>query len=830
MKAVVMAGGFGTRIQPLTNSLPKPMLPVVNLPMMEHTMKKLVALGVEEFVILLYYKPEVIKEYFGDGSRLGVKVNYVLPEADYGTAGAVKKAQQFLNETFIVVSGDVITDFDFREIAGFHEFKKSPVTITLTSVSNPLQFGIVITDKEGKILKFLEKPGWGEVFSDTINTGIYIMEPEVLDFIPENVPFDFSKDLFPLLMEKGIELFGFKAQGYWKDVGNPDAYREVHRDILQGKVKLQIPGKLVKHREGVLFLQGDAEIPKSVKIRGTVVVGNGVEVGEGTLLENTVIGPETEVGKRCQLRECILWDRVKVGDDSKLRNTVICSFTELGSGVTALKGAIIAEKVKIEDNVQIAKDVVIWPEKFVESGSIVSSNLVWGERWKRSLFEGGRISGRINVELSPELAAKLGAAFGSTLPEGSWVYTSRDYHRASRMIKRAFVSGLLSTGVNVLDLRQFPHPAMRFLLENTKKVAGVHFEASVGSPGHTDILFFDENGLPIDTNREKAIERIFFRERFRRVGPSEVGLIKESSYAADRYQRAIEESIDHKIKQPSYRVVADLMNGVYSALYPELLAHFKVESVVLNSYFSEEKITHLPILKEKALWSVPRIVKATEADIGFIIYPNGERLKVISDTGEFVPNYKLLLLFLLALDRAVEQQVKVLVPVSCPSVLDGKLKNVIVERGKLRGIKANLLRQFALVGDLNGRFIFPEFSLSPDAVYASIKLLELMSFSNASVSELLSAIPPFFFKHVIVSCPSSKKAKLMRKISEEAMEKRASFIDGVKIFFNGDWILLIPDQFTDNLHIFVQTEKEERGRELLNQFNRKIEKWIEEKE
>lgn len=149
MKAVVMAGEFGTRIQPLTYSKPKSMLPVVNIPMMEHIIRQLISLGIEEFVILLYYKPEVIKEYFGDASKFGVKINYVLPEADYGTAGAVKKAEKYLEETFIVVSGDVITDIDLRAVVGFHEFKKSKLTITLTSVPNPLQFGIVITDKEG---------------------------------------------------------------------------------------------------------------------------------------------------------------------------------------------------------------------------------------------------------------------------------------------------------------------------------------------------------------------------------------------------------------------------------------------------------------------------------------------------------------------------------------------------------------------------------------------------------------------------------------------------------------------------------------------------------
>ncbi len=825
-----MAGGFGTRIQPLTSSRPKPMLPVVNVPMMEHIMRELVALGIEDIIVLLYYKPEVIKEYFGNGERIGAKITYVLPEADFGTAGAVKKAQSYLDETFIVVSGDVITDFDLREIVGFHEFKRSKLTITLTSVPNPLQFGIVIKDKEGKILKFLEKPGWGEVFSDTINTGIYVIEPEILDFIPENVPFDFSKDLFPLLMERGITLYGFEAKGYWKDVGNPDAYREVHRDIFLGNVKLQVQGEIVKYPKGVLFLQGDAELPDSVKVKGMVVLGDGVSVGEGTVLENCCIGRGTEVGRRCQLRDTVVWEDSFIGNDVKLRNCVVCNRVDIGSRVWALKGAVIAEKVKIEDDVRIEKDVVIWPEKFVESGSIVSSNLVWGERWKRSIFEGGRISGRINVELSPELAAKLGAALGTTLPEGVSVYTSRDYHRASRMIKRAFLSGLLSAGVNVVDLKKFPSPATRFLLKSGGPAAGVHFETSSETPGHTDILFFDDRGIPIDTSKEKAIERIFFRERFRRVSPSEVGQIKEESYKVSDYESAIKEKIDDKIRQPRFNVVVDLMNGIFSDVYPELLAHFKVNSIILNSYESEEKLMQYPLVKAKALKEVPEILKSTDSDVGFIIHPSGEQLTVVSDRGEVLNGHKLLLLFLKTIDEAVDRPVKAYVPVSCPSVLDSKLKNVTVERGKFRGLSPNLINRYYFVGDLSGRFIFPEFSYSPDAVYSSIKFLELLSYAGKKVSELLSEIPNFYFNHIIVNCPSSEKARLMRKLSEEAMEKNASFVDGVKIFMNGDWILFIPDQFTDKLHIFVQSESRERGEELLEHYKKLVGSWIEEGE
>jgi mannose-1-phosphate guanylyltransferase/phosphomannomutase len=203
MKAIVLAGGFGTRIQPLTNSVPKPMLPILNRPMMEHIIIKLRdELGITEIGVLLYFKPDIIKEHFKDGKDLGVNIQYFLPDDDYGTAGAVAFAREFLDETFIIVSGDLVTDFDFKKIKKFHEKKQSQLTITLTPVENPLQFGVVIANEEDRIEKFLEKPSWGEVFSDTINTGIYIIEPQVLDLIPFKQNYDFAKDLFPKMMKE----------------------------------------------------------------------------------------------------------------------------------------------------------------------------------------------------------------------------------------------------------------------------------------------------------------------------------------------------------------------------------------------------------------------------------------------------------------------------------------------------------------------------------------------------------------------------------------------------------------------------------------------------
>jgi mannose-1-phosphate guanylyltransferase/phosphomannomutase len=220
MQAVIMAGGFGTRLRPITCNVPKPMAPMANRPMLHHIIELLKVHQLTDLTMMLYYQPEVITGYFGDGSKMGVKVRYLRPESDLGTAGSVKYAHKNLTSTFVVISGDVLTDFDLTKAIEYHKKKNAIATMVLTRVANPLQYGVVITDNDGKIERFLEKPSWGEVFSDTINTGIYILEPEVFNYIPSDKSFDFSKELFPLLLKEEKALYGYIAEGYWKDVGN----------------------------------------------------------------------------------------------------------------------------------------------------------------------------------------------------------------------------------------------------------------------------------------------------------------------------------------------------------------------------------------------------------------------------------------------------------------------------------------------------------------------------------------------------------------------------------------------------------------------------------
>ncbi|MDR0454093.1 MAG: NTP transferase domain-containing protein [Deferribacteraceae bacterium] len=828
MKAVVMAGGFGTRIQPLTARMPKPMIPVFNRPMMEYIIRSLKDLGVYDIIVLLYFKPDVITSYFGDGSHLGVRMHYVTPDDDFGTAGAVKKAQRFLDERFIVVSGDLITDIKLPEIVRFHEVKKSTATITLTSVSDPLQFGVVMADKEGRILRFLEKPGWGEVFSDTINTGIYVLEPEVLNYIPENRNFDFSKDLFPALMSKGITLFGFNAKGYWRDVGNPDSYRSCMNDITEGKVTLSIPGNLNQVDNAVCYTGDNVHIGNNVVFKGVVAIGNNCTLHDDIVLDGVALGDGCTVGRGSQISKSVIWDCVKVGEECKLTNSVLCYNVVLGKNVESFQGVIIADNTEVGDRVLFDKDVTVWPDKQIESGSIVSSSLIWGDKWKSSIFEGGKVGARTNMELSPEMSAKLGAAFGSILPRGVKVLVGRDYHRASRMLKRAFLGGLISTGVNAVDLKMEAVPVMRYKLSSFGEMGGVYFRQHHIDPTQTEILFFDEHGNALDSGIEKNIERIFFRDNFRRTPHDEVGEIVEHPMVREFYREGMLKMLDLPVLNAArLKVVVNLMNGNTALLLPDILNKIGAEAIILNAYQDEARLSRTFSQKLEVERQTSEITRTLKADAGIVVYPSGERFVLLTDTGEVVKEDRLLLLMLLLLDRSAKPMSRVYLPVYVPTVMDSSFRNIEIVRGKFTGIKAHFLRDFAFSGTINNLFSFTGHMAHYDAMFASIKLLEMAARINVPLSELYSQLPDYKYYHSVISCPLDLKGYLMRKMSEEAMDKDASFVDGVKITYKHDaWVHMLPDQYSPNVHLYVEGLTAESADKLHSEYVTLINRWM----
>src|SRR4051812_2309054 len=261
MKAVIMAGGEGSRLRPLTIRRPKPMVPVVDRPVIVHIIELLKRHGITEVVITLQYLPSVIQDYLGDGSSYGIKIHYTVEESPLGTAGSVRMGEEWLNDTFLVISGDAMTDFDLSAIIRYHKEKKAAATLVLKRMPNPLEYGVVIIDDNDHVKQFLEKPSWGEVFSDTVNTGIYVLEPSVFKHFEPGQVFDFSNQLFPLLLEKGVPMYGYVADGYWCDIGSIPDYMTACADYLRGQINMPRLGRETEPGSGI-WVEEDVEIAR----------------------------------------------------------------------------------------------------------------------------------------------------------------------------------------------------------------------------------------------------------------------------------------------------------------------------------------------------------------------------------------------------------------------------------------------------------------------------------------------------------------------------------------------------------------------------------------
>lgn len=831
MKAIVLAGGFGTRIQPLTNSVPKPMLPILNRPMMEHIIIKLRdELNITEIAVLLYFKPEIIKEYFKDGKDLGVNITYFLPDDDYGTAGAVAFARDFLDETFVIASGDLVTNFNFKEIKKFHDKKKSKLTITLTPVENPLEFGVVIAnEKTNQIERFLEKPSWGEVFSDTINTGIYFIEPEILDYIPFSENFDFAKDLFPLLMKEGVPLWGCPMKGYWRDVGNPISYRDVYKDIFDGLIELPFKGEKQKLDKAVVYLEQGVKLPEQIRADGVVVIGKGSKIADGVTLENVCLGSNVNIKKHTELIDCVVWDKVQIGTKTKLKNSVLCNDNIIKDEIKVPHGVVIAEKCEIGKKASFEKDLIVWPEKIIAANSVVNNNVIWGTKYKSSIFEEGKVKGRTNIELSIDVIIKIAESFGSTLPVGSTVYLSRDYHKSSRMLKRAFLSGMLSTGINVIDLQSTPSNVMRYRLQkNDEIVAGVHFRHSVQTSEDTEVIIYGSNGLTIDSKVSKSIEKLYFKEAYRRVNHTEVGEITEEDGSEEIYIDAVLDTLDLSLfKNSDLKVSADIMFGSTSYIYPIIMNELGIENVVLNAYKDDKKLSGVGEELIKTQKNMENITRAMGLDCAFLIYPNGHKLQIIDDKGELVYDYIALLAVLDMIDKYCDHKIKVLLPAWGPDFV--KYKNIEIIRDKRENYTATELFDFDLIANTDGHFAFTNFGLNRDAVYSSFRILEILQKSGKKLSKTIEKLPKFTFKGENVPCPSEAKGKMMRKFLGDAGDKKIDTTDGVKTWVNEDeWILMVPDDNRDFLNIYIQAETEKSASKIFWKYQDKIEKWLSE--
>ncbi len=825
-KAVIMAGGEGTRLRPLTINRPKPMVPVLNRPLMEYAVERLSESNFKDIYITLHYLPIVVTGYFEDGARWNVNLRYSVEDRPLGTAGGVKAAVGNIDDTLVVISGDLFSDIDLNKMFAFHKSKGSMFTMALVEVENPLEFGVALLDSDGMLKKFLEKPGWGEVFSNTINAGIYIMEPEILRLIPEGSEFDFSRDLIPLLLKKGYPIYGYVHDGYWRDIGSTQQYMRVHEELLENLRGVKILSKPLGNN---IYIGDNSVIDPTATINGPTIIGSNV-----TIRENAVVGPYAVIGndviieRNARIERSIVWNGSFIGSRSRLNGSIVGERVMIKSNVYAYEGSVIGDECVVNNDVIIKAGVRIWPKKNIDSGLTVSSDVTAGVKSVKRLFGMYGIDGIANVELTPELASKIGAALATIVKPGSMIVAGRDMMRASRMFKRAFIAGLLSGGANVYNLKAVPAPLNRLFTIQSGAVYGVHIRMHNTLPDIMRVEFYDSSGLNVDSFVERKIENLVFREDYRRVYYNDVGEIYYPARIYEPYEDYIYKSIDlTPISKWRNKVVIDLSQGTTSLILPQLLSKIGVDTILVNlgseiGYRSGEKRSELSSFMYK-------VVQSTEASAGFIIDQNGERLLIIDEKGRTLSGLQALMLMItIAADLNIS---KFAVPISIPNSVDefadryniSLVRTDITSRSLGLAIK-NGNAQWA--GDEDGGYITNNVIPGFDAMASLVHIIRYMAEHRIKLSELIDTFPSMKIFSDDVHCPMSLRSTILEKLYYDYMNNITDLMQGLRIKFNEGWVFVTPSMDESIIKVYVDAKNEISAKALLDKIKNDIQKYI----
>ena len=794
-----MAGGEGTRLRPMTANQPKPLLPVVNKPIMEHVLRLLKRHGFDETVVTVQFLASLIRTYFGDGDELGMHLSYATEELPLGTAGSVKNAEDELtDDAFLVISGDALTDIDLAAVVRAHRAKGALVTVCLTRVPDPLEFGIVITDPDDRIERFLEKPTWGQVFSDTVNTGIYVMEPEVFGHVAPGKVVDWAGDVFPALIAAGAPVFGYIADGYWEDVGSQESYLRVQADVLNRRVQVEIDGFEVS--PGVWLGEG-ADVDPDAILQGPLCIGAYAKVEAGAQLrEFTVLGDNVVVQAGAFLHRAVVHDNVFIGAQASLRGCVIGKNSDVMRAAKIEEGAVVGDECVVEQEAYLSSGVKVYPFKTIEAGAVVNTSVIWESRGTSALFGPRGVSGLVNVEITPEYVVRLASAYATTMPKGSVVTTSRDASRATRAFKRAVIAALTSSAIEVRDLEVVPLPVTRFATARSSSSGGVVLRTTAGEPQSIDIIFLDETGADLPKAAQRRFERIFSRQEFRRAFPGEIAELSFPARTLDSYAQELLRSIDVTgVTEARLKVVVDTAGGSAALVLPALLGRLGVEVLTVNNRLDEASPTESLSVHLRDLDRLGKLVSSARAAFGVRFDHVGERLSLVDERGELIEDDRALLVMLDLVAAERGRGSRLAVPVTTTRVAERVTRFHGAEVAWTTTSPDDLSRVatepgVVFAGDGRGGFVMPEFSPAVDGLAAFVRLVGLVARTRLTLSEIDERIPQAHVVRRSVPTPWAVKGTVMRTVVEAAGERRVDLTDGVRVVEpDGRWVLVLPD-------------------------------------
>jgi mannose-1-phosphate guanylyltransferase/phosphomannomutase len=761
---------------------------------MEYILDLLKKHSIHEIAVTVQYLPDVIRRYFGDGSEFGVKLHYFEETNPLGTAGSVKNAQPFLDEPFIVISGDALTDFDLSAAVEFHRSKQSLATLVLTQVANPLEYGVVMTDGHGQVVRFLEKPSWGEVFSDTVNTGIYILEPEVLERFDSGQEYDFSNQLFPGLLQDAKPMYGYIAEGYWSDIGNLQQYRQTQFDMLDGRVKAQIRGQQVQPG---IYIGDNVTVSPNVKWIGPAFIGDSSHLDDDVEIgEYCIIGKSNKLSKGSTLHRTILWDNNHIAEQNEMSGSTLASQIQCKESSQLADGSVVGSHCIIGPKSVIQANVKVWPKKQVPGHSSLSSSLIWGDQSGKSLYKASGVCGTPNQDMTPEFAARFATAYGSAAGPGKTLCLSCSSTDFTKILKRTVAAGLQSVGVHIMDIGEVLPSAARFGILQLGADGGIHIHFNE-EQNLVYLECYDAAGLPVSKSAERKAENSFWQEDYSRASVDKLGQFSSISNLAGSYISSLLAVIGVPAPESErYRVVAAAGPGIFSLLHP-----------LLEALGCE--VLHLPA--QDQLSSLAAFVQATKADLGCWLADDGRSMELVTRQGERITGDRLTILQYLSFFHHFNGAV-IGAPVSAPHLLESLAE----------GLGCRIVRTKEHIRNILEVSQEQPFHPMFDGLYALGLILRNMERSGLPVDELLRLIPSFYLQRDHVECPSEAKGKVMRKMMEQTQDRKVDLVDGIKFYHDDGWVLLLPDSDDPRFKLVVQADQPETAQALVNQYREHI--------
>lgn len=809
LKAVILAGGRSTRLRPLTWELPKPMVPVANIPVMDIILDLLKQHGITDICATLMFMPQKIQDAYGNGSRHNIHLTYNTEERPLGTAGSVRAVRNFADETFLVISGDCVTDFDLSAAFAFHREQKAEATILMTHVDVPIDYGVLITDPAGNITGFQEKPQWGEVFTNQVNTGIYILEPSVLEMIPQDQPYDFARDLFPEMLRQGRKLCGFNTAGYWSDIGTLDAYARTHFDILQGRMRMKMPGTEVLPG---IFTGPNTQIDPTATLRAPLLIGANCRIGPGVLLDGMcVIGDNTVLEEDVSISRSILWNGCYLDYAAEIRGSVLANRVHLMHHTLVSENTVIGDETIVREHASLRANVLVWPRKVVDPHATVDASVIFTERRSNMLFGKAGLSGIINVDLTPEFASRLGAAYGTRLGARRAATVSWDGSPPALLFRYAFISGLLSTGVKVYEMEAGFLPVARQSIPLTGVAGGVHIMRDNDSTERLQILFLGASGANVTKDMEKDIESLYAKEEFIHTTAAGISDVEDMPNATQSYARHLMNLCDlnlFRTQRPRIVLASagenliSFLTGMFTEIGCEV-----ADALVMDHF------TPYLLMQETNLQDVT---------LSAWFDRNASTVLLMDRNGHVIQEDAHRLLTSMILFRS-KPGINLLLPVSTPSAAEKLARRHDGAITWVRTDENNLLHRLMEQDVFSDAY--NQYQLQFDAIASLLFILEFLLRNHLSLENALRHIPPFYTETRTIHCPWEMVGRVMHRLIHDPAAGTMDTTDGVKFIMDGGWVLVLPDGEQPMLRLFAEGLDARMTHELMKHHVAKIE-WI----